>query len=85
MKIEKKEKLQRYLIEALHKSQGCNSATCEMREHTDGSCGTAVLCRCGYVVETMVRAANQVVCEGSLNDREKCKAIRAAGQDYERT
>lgn len=63
MNIEKKEKLQRYLIEALHKLQGCNSANCAMREHTEDSCGTAVLCRCGYVVETMVKAANQIVCE----------------------
>jgi hypothetical protein len=67
MNIEKKEKLQRYLIEALHKSQGCNSATCKMKEHTGDSCGTAVLCRCEYVVETMVKAANQLVCEDSSN------------------
>lgn len=69
MNIDKKEKLQRYLIEALHKSQGCNSATCKMMAHTEYTCGTAVLCRCGYVVETMVKAANQIVCEDASNEK----------------
>lgn len=61
MNEEKKQKLQRYLAEAMKASFGCNSATCTMNPKKEGQAGTAVMCRCGYIVETMVKAANQIV------------------------
>ena len=57
-------KLQRYLISALEASCGCTSATCELNQKGEGVCGTANMCRCKYVVDTMVGAAKQIVeCE----------------------
>ena len=55
------EKVRRYLVEALHASYGCTSATCQMNPKGEGICGTAHMCNCKYVFETMVGALNQIV------------------------
>ena len=59
MKIENIEKNRRYLAEALKASYGCNSATCGMNPPKEGQVGTANLCRCEYVYETMIGALAQ--------------------------
>jgi predicted DNA-binding transcriptional regulator AlpA len=54
------EKLRRYLAEATKASYGCTSATCEMNSDKSGV-GTGQVCKCGYIVKTMIGAANQMV------------------------
>lgn len=60
MNKDKKEKLQRYLIEALKATHGCTSATCPM---TDNEIGTANMCKCEWVVDTMIGAAHKIMQE----------------------
>lgn len=61
-------KVRRLLTKALDASYGCTSATCGMNQLKEGQVGTANLCRCKYVFETMLAGAKQIIDEDGLRD-----------------